>query len=178
MYESPVAASLAESASISLPPALYLKQSGLLDQMRREILCEGASLVEADSTSASVRGNAMVTSSVNLMTQLYAQVDPSTSRRKGTGAATLRRVSAVVILNPQCHPDQPPLTAHLRLLCPCDLCPSPCQPTRIRFVRWRTAWRWTASQSARSTSPVSHTDAVNACQGAQSFRRVSDRLAA
>lgn len=78
MYESPVVASLAESSNISLPPLLYLKQSGLLDRMRREILCDGATLVAADSTSASVRGNAMVTSSVNLMTQLYAQVDPST----------------------------------------------------------------------------------------------------
>jgi hypothetical protein len=79
MYESPVVASLAESGNIALPPAMYLKQTGLLDQMRREILCEGASLVEADSTSASIRGNAMVASSVNLMTQLYGQIDLSTS---------------------------------------------------------------------------------------------------
>ena len=78
MYESPVVASLAESGNIALPPAMYLKQTGLLDQMRREILCEGASLVEADSTSASIRGNAMVASSVNLMTQLYGQIDLST----------------------------------------------------------------------------------------------------
>ena len=91
MYESPVAASLAESASIALPPALYLKQSGLLDQMRREILCDGASLVQADSTSASVRGNDMITASVNLMTQLYAQVDSSTSTHEENKA---RRVGS------------------------------------------------------------------------------------
>ena len=86
MYESPVALSLAESASISLPPALYLKQSGLLDQMRREILCDGASLVQADSTSASVRGNDMITSSVNLMMQLFSQVDSSTTTRAHSDA--------------------------------------------------------------------------------------------
>ena len=73
-----MAASLAESANIALVPSLYLKQSGLLDQMRREILCDGGSLVQADSTSASVRGSAIITSSVNLMTQLYTQVDSST----------------------------------------------------------------------------------------------------
>ena len=78
-YESPVAAALADAANISLPPSLYLKQSGMLDQMRREILCDGAPLVQADSTSASVRGNAMITASVNLMTKLYGQVDSSTS---------------------------------------------------------------------------------------------------
>jgi hypothetical protein len=78
MYESPVAATLAESADIALLPSSYLKHSGLLDQMRREILCDGSSLVQADSTSASVRGNAIITSSVNLMTQLYTQVDSST----------------------------------------------------------------------------------------------------
>jgi hypothetical protein len=78
MYESPVAAALAESANIALFPDFFLKHSGLLDQMRREILCDGGSLIQADSTSASVRGNAMITSSVNLMTQLYAQVDSST----------------------------------------------------------------------------------------------------
>lgn len=60
-------------------PSLYLKQSGLLDQMRREILCDGVSLVEADSTSASIRGNPIITSSIDLMTQLYTQVDSSTS---------------------------------------------------------------------------------------------------
>jgi hypothetical protein len=91
MYESSVAAALADTANIALPPALYLKQSGMLDQMRREILCDGGSLIQADSTSASVRGNAMITSSVNLMTQLYAQVDSSTWPL----AHALRRIARV-----------------------------------------------------------------------------------
>lgn len=45
MYGSPVAAALAESAGIALLPSSYLKHSGLLDQMRREILCESGSAV-------------------------------------------------------------------------------------------------------------------------------------
>jgi hypothetical protein len=79
MYESPVVASLAEAHNIALPPALYLKQTGLLDRMRSEILCDGAPLVRADSTSASIRGNAMVTVGMKLITQLYGQIDTSTS---------------------------------------------------------------------------------------------------
>ena len=86
MYESPVVAALAESSNIAMPPALFLKQTGLLDQMRREILCEGDSLLQTDTTSASVRGNEVVTASINLMTQLYEQVDTSTSTRATAGA--------------------------------------------------------------------------------------------
>ena len=82
MYESPVVSALAEGGNIALLPSLYLKQSGLLDQMRREILCDGDALLQADSTSASVRGNAIIAASVSLITQLYKQVDPSTSTRK------------------------------------------------------------------------------------------------
>ena len=90
LYESPVAATLAESADIALLPSSYLKHSGLLDQMRREILCESGSLVQADSTSASIRGNAIIASSVNLMTQLYAQVDSSTSAPAHARAVRLK----------------------------------------------------------------------------------------
>ena len=72
-----MAAALAETAEIALLASSYVKHSGLLGRMRREILCDGGSLVRADSTSASIRGSAIITSSVNLMTQLYAQVDSS-----------------------------------------------------------------------------------------------------
>ena len=82
MYESPVVGALAEGGNIALLPSLYLKQSDLLDQMRREILCDGDALLQADSTSASVRGNAIIAASVSLMTQLYKQVDPSSNTRK------------------------------------------------------------------------------------------------
>ena len=90
MYESPVVAALTESSNIAMPPALFLKQTGMLDQMRREILCEGDSLLQTDTTSASVRGNEIVTASINLMTQLYEQVDSSTLTRAATYAAGAR----------------------------------------------------------------------------------------
>ena len=77
IYESPVVASLAKNVHIAMLPAMYLEQSNLLERLRREVLCRGDTLVSSDSTSASISGNAMLASSVNLMTQLYAQIDSS-----------------------------------------------------------------------------------------------------
>ena len=77
MYESPVVASLAKNAHVAMLPAMYLEQSNLLSRLRHEVLCRGDTLVSSDSTSASISGNAMLASSVDLMTQLYAQIDSS-----------------------------------------------------------------------------------------------------
>jgi len=88
MYESPVVASLAKNAHVAMLPAMYLEQSNLLSRLRHEVLCRGDTLVSSDSTSASISGNAMLASSVDLMTQLYAQIDSSkrTTARQSTRA--------------------------------------------------------------------------------------------
>lgn len=160
MYESPVVASLAESSNIAMFPALFLKQTGLLDQMRREILCEGDSLLQTDTTSASVRGNEVVTASINLMTQLYEQVDSSTSTR-ACAAAT----QAAGWAGRQDGRATGNLAAHLTNRCCACHCPYLSQPTRIHSRQWPIRWRWTASQWARSISQVRDVPHESASRG-------------
>jgi len=83
MYESPVVASLAKNTNVAMLPAMYLEQSDLLKRLRHEVRCSGGSLVSSDSTSASISGNAMLASSVSLMTQLYEQIDSSKQTTAG-----------------------------------------------------------------------------------------------
>ena len=75
LYTSNVVVALANEVSIAMPPSLFLSESGLLDTMRRDILCDGQAVVPADSTSESIRGNAIIANQVDFLTAMYQNVD-------------------------------------------------------------------------------------------------------